>query len=139
MNKNEYVIGNKSVPIGSLAVAGLYIVFMVFTAIVGYKPLNVWELWEIIVFALALVAIAVDCIDLYKIKQNKLIIRFEEEGIRIYSYVFSMKYYLYSEITNVNLREKDIELKVNDKLKVISGPSQSNLIRMMKALNDRIN
>jgi uncharacterized membrane protein YobD (UPF0266 family) len=139
MNDKEYYIRNKSPLISSMSVAGVFIIFELFIWILGANPLSEWGMVEFIFLPLSILIITVDTMDLVKIKNNKLMVRIEDEGVRILSYVFSNKFIPYAEMTAVNLREKDIEYVRNGKRGIIAGPTQSDLIRIMKQLSDKIN
>lgn len=138
MNKSEYIITNKSPLVSSLTLAVIFILFELFTLLTGNNPFNEWGAVDFIFLPVSFIVVIIDSMDLINIKNKKLMIRFEDEGIRIISYMFYNKFIAYSDMENVNLREKDVEYTINGKQKTISGPTQSDLIRIMKDLRDHI-
>jgi len=138
MNNKEYLIKNKSPLMSSLTIAVIFLLVEIFTLVTGNNPFSEWGTLDFVFVPISILIVIVDTMDLFKIKNGKLMVRLEDEGVRILSYMFSNRYIAYSDMTAVNLREKDVEYTINGKQKTISGPTQSDLIRIMKALRDNI-
>lgn len=138
MNKSEYIITNKKPLVGSLTLAVIFILFELLTLLTGANPFNQWSAVDFIFLPISFIVVFVDSMDMIKIKNKKLMVRFEDTGIRIISYMFSNKFVAYADMSGVNLREKDVEYTIDGKQKTISGPTQSDLIRIMKELRDNI-
>ena len=138
MNNKVFYIKNKSPLISSLTIAIIFIIFEIFTLLTGSNPISEWGAVDYIFVPISLLIVTVDSMDLLKIKNNRLMVIFEDEGVRILSYMFSNKFIAYSDMSAVNLREKDVEYTINGKQRTISGPTQSDLIRIMKELRDNI-
>jgi len=139
MNTREFFIKNKSPLMQTMLVAGIFLLFELFTGLNGNNPFSEWGPIDYVFVPISIVVIIVDAIDFLKIRYNKLMVCLEDDGVRILSYMFSNRYIPYSEMTEVNLRQKDISYTRNGKLRTIGGPSQSDLIRIMKVLHEKIN
>lgn len=138
MDIREFYIKNKSPIMQSMLVAGIFILFELITLLSGANPFSEWGALEFVFLPISILVVSIDTIDWIKIRNNKLLIRLDQDGVHIHSYMFSKKFIPYVEMSEVNLREKDIEYVRNGKHGSLGGPTQSDLIRMMKVLRDNI-
>ena len=135
MNK-DFLIKSRNGAIGSLTIALVYVIFIVLTLLTGTNIAKSYGVVEYTFLVIAVVVVALDVIDLVKMKNEQLKVSFTETGVSITSYWFSKKEYEYALMEDIVLTEKDICFQYQDKKRYIGFLSKSDLIRAMKILKD---
>ncbi len=136
--KQEFYLKNKSIPMSTLGVAGLFLVFRLALLIFGEYTFEHYSAFDYVVTVLTILIVLIEVYDLYRMSKNQLKVVADTEFVQTISFFFTNKKVYYKDIEDATLREKDIEILLkNGKKSYISGPTTSDLIRLMKILKDK--
>ena len=134
--KKDFLIKNKNGAVSSLTIALIYVIFVVITLVTKMELFGNYGGLEYVFLIIAFIVIVLDVVDLYKMKNDQLVISFKEDKVVLATYWFSNKEYEYSKMDDIGLAEKDIQFMYEGKKRSIGYLSKSDLIRAMKILKD---
>lgn len=134
--KKEFLIKNKSGAVSSLTIALIYVIFVVVTIVTEMEMFGQYGGLEYVFLVIAFVVIVLDVVDLYKMKNDKLVISFKDDRVTLALYWFNNKEYYYDKMEQVGLAEKEIHFMYEGKKRSIGYLSKSDFIRAMKILKD---